>query len=164
MKAFLVKEEREKRKEKRYTLNENIRNHLEDTIGGTHLETPSKRTKLVQKQLTFSTGHETTNIEKSKKKRNRQKVDDNQTNDNSGLSPEEQEMSKSSSKRRKIVKKSPIINLSSSSSIMSKDGIDESRSSFNFETFGSPETTSRLVNDFKSRSMVSLCRWDKCSC
>ena len=40
-----ISSKRRKRKERKYTINENIRKYLEDTIGGTHLETPSKRTK-----------------------------------------------------------------------------------------------------------------------
>ena len=57
---------RRKRKNKSYRLHDYIRKDIDDSLGVTHLETPSKRRKLVEKQLTFSTGLESTNNEISK--------------------------------------------------------------------------------------------------
>ena len=117
-----ISSKRRKRKEKSYKLHDYIRKHIDDELGVTHLETPSKRRKLVQKQLTFSTGLETTNNEKSKKKRKRQKVDENQSFHNSGLSSEEQDEFKSLSKRGKYIKKAAFVNKSNSSKIMRNNG------------------------------------------
>ena len=49
---------RRKRKNKSYKSHDCIRKHIDDSLGVTHLETPSKGRKLVKKQLTFSTGSE----------------------------------------------------------------------------------------------------------
>ena len=113
---------RRKRKEKSYKLHDYIRKHIDDELGVTHLETPSKRRKLVKKQLTFSTGPESTNNKKSKNQLKRKNVDENHSNNNSGRSSDEQDEFKTSSKRGKYIKKSPVVNLSNSSTIMRNNG------------------------------------------
>ena len=95
---------RRKRKDKSYKLHDHTIKHIDSALGVTHLETPSKRRKLVKKQLTFSTGPESTNNLKSKNQRKRKKCDENQSNNNSGLSSDEQDEFKSSSKRGKNIK------------------------------------------------------------
>ena len=48
MKVFLIKK-------KCYKSHDCIRKHIDDSLGITHLEAPSKRRMFVKKQLTFST-------------------------------------------------------------------------------------------------------------
>ena len=64
-----VSSQRRKRKNRNYKLHDDIRKRFDYSLGITHLETPSKRRKLVKKHLTFSTGLDSTNNEKSKKRK-----------------------------------------------------------------------------------------------
>ena len=87
---------RRKRKKKNRRLEDIIRNHIDGLLTQQDLETPSKRKKLVKKQLTFSIGLESSNHQLQRK---RKKEAENQVKNNTGLSPEELEMLESLTKR-----------------------------------------------------------------
>ena len=86
------------------------------------LETPRKRKKLVQKQLTFSSGQTSNVNQMSKNERKRKRNAENRVRNNPGLSPEELAMLKSLTKRHKSINKSPFVKISKSQSILEKDG------------------------------------------
>ena len=76
-----VSSKRRKRKNKINKLHDAIQKHIDDIMGDQQpLETPSKRKKLVKKQLTFSSGPEYSDNQKSKNQRKRKNVDETQIN------------------------------------------------------------------------------------
>ena len=64
-----VSSKKRKRKDKNYKLHDYIRKFIDDTLGVTHLEPPSKRRKLVKKQLTFGIGLESKVMKNQKNQR-----------------------------------------------------------------------------------------------
>ena len=61
-----------KRKEESYKFHDYIRQHIDDSLGVTHLEKSRRHRKLVKKQLTFSPGLESTNNKISKPKKTKE--------------------------------------------------------------------------------------------